>query len=532
MFDDKDRRQIENHGTTVEEVANQLARFEKGAPFLRLMGPCTKSDGIVVINKKEAGRYLEMFGPAREQGRAMKFVPASGAASRMFKFLHEAYATLGENKNPEDPAFDKFIENLNKFAFYGDLEKILAKNDFELGDLLQKKDYRTILDYLLYDKGLNLSARPKGLIPFHMEYEEKGSLEPSPQLPVRDHFLEARAYTRDTESRVRVHFTISPEHEEGFKSAQESILQSFPHLEPLIAFSFQDPATDTIAADANNQPFRNEDGSLVFRPGGHGALIKNLEKLEGDIVFIKNVDNVLPDWLKKYRIPYKGVIGGLLVDTQRQIFEYLQLLENGNISHFQCEVILNFIENRLGLKPMGLEEMEPEKAARKLFDLLNRPLRVCCMVRNEGQPGGGPFWVEEADGTLRVQIVEAAQIDKNDPEQAEILANATHFNPVDIVCGLRDYKGQPFDLDRFVDPDTYFISSKSKDGKELKALELPGLWNGAMARWNTVFVDMPLILFNPVKTVNDLLKPEHQPEPGFELNQRNYGWALDVLFWP
>ena len=507
---DADLKQIEARGMTPEQVISQLETFRKGFSYARLMRPCTVGDGIDVLQKADLARLNETFSAAALAGRVMKFVPASGAATRMFKSLiafHDRHIQMDENE-PDHASTLEFFKGIKKFAFYGNLKSAMSRDGLDIEDLISKREYGPILDYVLSPKGLDLAQIPKGLIAFH-RYPETSRTAFEEQL------VEATAYTTDRNKLARVHFTVSPEHEASIKAHLRRI---FNHYEKSgvrfeVTFSVQKPSTDTIAAQVDNRPFRGSDGRLVFRPGGHGALLENLNALRGDLVFIKNIDNVVPDRLKQETTIYKKALGGYLIELQKEIFGCLERSSARDLEDGDIEKMFALIRNRLCINPPdGLEQGSREKKIDYLVSRLNRPLRVCGMVKNEGEPGGGPFWVEHADKSTSVQIVESSQVDMESAEQRGVWESSTHFNPVDLVCGVRDYMGKPFDLTRFVDPSTGFISLKSEEGEELKALELPGLWNGSMAYWNTVFVQVPIITFNPVKTVLDLLRKEHQPE--------------------
>jgi len=409
--------------------------------------------------------------------------------------------------DPDHRALSGFLRGLEKFAFFGDLRKAMTQDGIEVETLLRKGEYKPILEYLLTSKGLSLADLPKGLIKFHAYRSHS-------RTPFEEHLVEASAHVRDRNGLARVHFTVSPEHETQVRDHIEDIRNLYEKRGSAfdVGFSTQRPSTDTLAVDMADRPFRDKDGRLLFRPGGHGALLGNLHDLGGDIVFIKNIDNVVPDRLKAETYRYKRALGGYLVEVQRQLFTYLERLSSGAAEEALLEKAFEFSRDRLSIVPLPGKGLSRRERADYLIRKLDRPLRVCGMVRNVGEPGGGPFWVDHPERGLSLQIVEASQVDMDSAEQREIWESATHFNPVDLVCGVRDYLGRPFDLMRFRDPQTGFISVKSKEGKELKALELPGLWNGAMAEWNTVFVEVPIITFNPVKTVLDLLRKEHQPE--------------------
>ncbi|MCP4669298.1 MAG: DUF4301 family protein [Deltaproteobacteria bacterium] len=400
-----------------------------------------------------------------------------------------------------------FMEGIEQFAFFDDLKSVMAKKGLDTNALLAKGRFNEIIDYLLTEKGLGYAHLPKGLIKFHTyPHSHRTSFE--------EHLVEAADYVRDENGRCRLHFTVSPEHKERFKALFESVRKGYEEdfgARFRVDFSIQEKSTDRIAVDQENKPFRLDNGALLFRPGGHGALIENLNNIRGDIIYIKNIDNVVPDRLKGQTNLWKKILGGYLIRTQQTVFSYLRALSTDAVPEKMLGQAFDFAENELCIIPAkGLQRASAEEKRDFLIARFNRPVRVCGMVKNEGEPGGGPFWAEAEDGSLSLQIIESAQIDPESKEQQSILRSSTHFNPVDIVCGVRDWQGNPFDLKRFVDRDAVFISKKSKEGRDLKALELPGLWNGAMAFWNTIFVEVPLITFNPVKTINDLLREEHQ----------------------
>ena len=399
-----------------------------------------------------------------------------------------------------------FFDGIRNFAFYDDLNVACQRTaGKDIPGLLEEGNYKAVVAALLETAGLNYGALPKGLLKFH-KYPE------GPRTPLEEHLAEGAMYAAGKSGKVNVHFTVSTEHRELFKKLVEEKTGEFAKrygVDYYITFSEQKPSTDTIAADMDNQPFR-DNGKLLFRPGGHGALIENLNDLDADIIFIKNIDNVVPDKLKADTVTYKKLIAGVLVTLQKKAFEYLELLDSGKYTHEQVMEILQFLQKQLFCKNPEVKNLEDAELVIYLKQKLNRPMRVCGMVKNVGEPGGGPFLAYNSDGTISLQILESSQIDMNDPAKKEMFEKGTHFNPVDLVCAVRDYKGHKFDLVRFVDKATGFISYKSKNGKDLKALELPGLWNGAMSDWNTVFVEVPLTTFNPVKTVNDLLREQHQ----------------------
>ena len=507
QFSQEDFAQIEKKGHKFELIRQQLAMFEKGVPFLQLNRACTVGDGIVQVPPSQHETLCALADEAQSAGRATKFVPASGAASRMFKALHAAKETLEAGKPVEDGAFRTFIDNLHRFAFYPELSERLAELGVTLSQPVEAAHHLPVLQALLDDDAMNYGNLPKGLLQFHKEGDRV-------RTSVEEHFVEASAYGVDAEGTARLHFTVSPEHFEAFQDLVDEKRDDYERdgLKLEIGYSFQKPATDTIAVDMENLPFREESGQLLFRPGGHGALIENLNDLDGDILFIKNIDNVVPDRLKDTTILYKKILAGHLMRVQRALFAHLNWLDENELNPQKRDELFDFAAVELGfIAPEAARGLDDKEAHDYLHRLLNRPLRVCGMVKNEGEPGGGPFWVTGKDGAQSVQIVESSQIDHHDAEQAGILSSSTHFNPVDLVCAVRDYRDNRFNLPDYVDDDACFISEKSKSGKSLKALELPGLWNGAMASWNTVFVEVPLITFNPVKTVNDLLRDAHQP---------------------
>ena len=502
MITPQDKELLRQKGISEEQIAEQLTCFEKGFPYLKLAAAASLEKGIAAEEQK---LYLDAWDAyTRTDKVVVKFVPASGAASRMFKNLFEF---LGADYDVPETKFEKtFFEQIEKFAFYNDLnaacEKAFEKN---IPALMAEGDYKAVVAALLEAAGLNYGALPKGLLKFH-RYED-GS-----RTPLEEHLVEGALYAANKNGKVNVHFTVSPEHRRLFENlvADKAAVYAKKYgVDYNVTFSEQKPCTDTIAADMNNQPFR-DNGKLLFRPGGHGALIENLNDLDADIIFIKNIDNVVPDKLKGDTVLYKKLIAGVLVALQQKAFAYLELLDSGRYTHEQVLEILQFLQKKLFCKNPETKNLEDAELVLYLKEKLNRPMRVCGMVKNVGEPGGGPFLVYNSDGTISLQILESSQIDMDDPEKKEMFEKGTHFNPVDLVCAVRDYKGHKFDLVNFVDKATGFISYKSKNGKDLKALELPGLWNGAMSDWNTVFVEVSLSTFNPVKTVNDLLREQHQ----------------------
>ena len=507
MLTHEDKELLAKKGISEEKIAEQLACFEKGFPFLKLSAAASvENGGIMRADEKESEQYLAAW-DAYKAGdkKIVKFVPASGAASRMFKNMFEFLGA--EYDKPTTDFEKKFFDHIHDFAFYNDLNAACLDNTGKnINALLSEHNYKAVVSNLLESAGLNYGALPKGLLKFH-RYAD------GVRTPLEEHLVEGALYAAGKSGEVNVHFTVSTEHRALFEklvAAKAAEYEAKYGTTYHISFSEQKPSTDTVAADMENKPFRDKDGKLLFRPGGHGALIENLNDLDADIVFIKNIDNVVPDRLKADTVTYKKLLAGVLVTLQKQAFEYLELLDGGHYSHEQLETIIRFVQQQLRCRRTDLKELEDADLVIYLRKKLNRPMRVCGMVKNVGEPGGGPFLAYNPDGTISLQILESSQIDMNDPEKKAMFEKGTHFNPVDLVCAVRDYKGNKFDLLKHVDKATGFISYKSKNGKDLKALELPGLWNGSMSDWNTVFVEVPLSTFNPVKTVNDLLREQHQ----------------------
>ncbi|GAB2497149.1 DUF4301 family protein [Algoriphagus taiwanensis] len=491
-------------GMDPETVAQQIDNFKNGFPFLKIHAPATPGHGIKVLGDQELKHYTETYPAQAAKKEIVKFVPASGAASRMFKDL---FSFLDGDGDLEKSAFTKkFIENIRKFAFAEDLDEALQAQGNTLQECLDAGMYRAIVAALLLHEGLDYGSLPKGLLRFHRYPSEN-------RTPAHEHLIEGVQYAVGRGKKVKIHFTVSPEHESKFKAEIAKVLPAIKAasgLEFEVSYSQQKKTTDTIAVNMDNTAFLEDDGSLLFRPAGHGALLENLNDIKADLIFIKNIDNVVPDRLKEPTKTYKMAIAGLLLEVQERIFDALRALEKG-VNHESLAMAIKVYNEDLGGQvPPSVSSENMHELAEYLKDKLNRPIRVCGMVKNTGEPGGGPFWIEEKDGSYSLQILETAQIDLNDPESKAHMMASTHFNPVDLVCGTRDYHGREFDLLKFRDMQTGFITEKSKSGRELKALELPGLWNGAMAGWNTLFVEVPLITFNPVKTVNDLLREEHQ----------------------
>ena len=505
MLTQQDLKQLAQKGISEQQIETQLGQFKTGFPFLKLEAAAAIGRGIVAPTSDEGRKYVDAWQKYKAAGkRVVKFVPASGAASRMFK---DMFAFVDADYDKPTTDFEKkYFDNIDKFAFYGELDAVCQKNNGKgIKELVKEGNFKAVAANMLKAEGLNYGQLPKGLLLFH-NYPE------GPRTPMEEHLVEAALYAASN-GEAHVHFTVSHEHMELFKHkvAQKADMYAKKYgIAYDITFSEQKPSTDTVAANPDGTPFRNADGSLLFRPGGHGALIENLNEIEADVIFVKNIDNVVPDRLKGDTVLWKQIIAGVLVTLQKKAFEYLELLDSGKYTHEQIEEIIRFVQNDLCCRKADIKELEDADLVIYLRKKLNRPMRVCGVVKNVGEPGGGPFLTYNQDGTVSLQILESSQIDKSNKEYMEMFTKGTHFNPVDLVCAVRDYKGNAFDLPKFVDPTTGFISQKSKSGKELQALELPGLWNGAMSDWSTIFVEVPLSTFNPVKTVNDLLRDQHQ----------------------
>ena len=478
MFTHDDLQQITQHGLSQAQVEQQINNFRQGFPFLPVVRAASVGDGVLALDEQALDAAVARYDEAAASLKVVKFVPASGAATRMFKELFEYV-----NDDKRTAGIDRLLENIEHFAFWPELSEHVMPDspDEEIVELIIKG-------------GLNYGSKPKGLVTFH-------SYPDGARKAVEEHLVEGALYARSGDE-VYIHFTVSAEHKDGFLGvlgASQPLFEDRFGVKYNISFSVQKPSTDTIAVNPDNTPFRTDEGKLLFRPAGHGALIENLNDIDADIIFVKNIDNVTTDERRGDTVKYKKALAGLLLELQEQTFEYLKVLEVGGAD---LEPIASFVEERLCVK------LPEDYNTALLKAVLNRPIRVCGVVRNQGEPGGGPFWVDGGDGTESLQIAESSQIA---PENMHLMQSATHFNPVDLVCGVKDSRSNKFDLTQYTDPSTGFISSKSSGGRELRAQELPGLWNGAMAKWNTVLVEVPITTFSPVKVVQDLLRPEHQP---------------------
>ena len=498
----EDLLQIAERNITEEQVNQQIAQLKRGTAYVKLVRPATIGDGIIRMSEDQVNQMTQAFNEDREYYQFTKFVPASGAASRMFKDLFTFI------ENGEETKFTEiFFAHIHCFAFANDLEQACQKlYGVGIDELKGQSRQVDIVKALLSEDGLAYGKLPKALLKFH-------HYNGFDRLALEEHLVEAARYATDTQGVARLHFTVSTEHEKPFLQAIDRVKKDYEKQYGVrydITYSFQKPSTDTVAIDADGELFREKDGKLLFRPGGHGALIENLNDLRQEIVFIKNIDNIVPESKAETTITYKKVLAGLLLRLQQQTFEYLDMLDGGDVTQDELDAMIAFAREQLMIDiPDFVERYDVYEKTDYLYDCLNRPMRVCGMVKNEGEPGGGPFWVKNNDDVVSLQIIESSQINHGKEDQEAIFKDSTHFNPVDLVCGCWNFKGEAFNLTEYVDPSTGFVSSKSKDGKELKALELPGLWNGAMADWITLFVEVPIETFNPVKTVNDLLKPMH-----------------------
>ncbi len=505
MFSSSDLNQFKKLGINENTVLRQIDSLKQGFPFLKIKASAVIGNGIKHLDEKERKNAIIAWDNYLDNGSdIVKFVPASGAASRMFKDLFEF---LNSNLSaPDNEYVKKFFNEIHNFAFFNALnEKSISLFGKSVDEQIQSGNYKDVIRVLLDEKGLNYGSLPKGLLLFH-------TYPNYIRTPFLEHIVEGALYTTNKYNEVRIHFTVLPEHLDLFKSHMMNEIAFYENLfkvHYIISFSIQKASTDTIALDANGDVVRNDDGSVLFRPAGHGALIENLNDLNSDIIFIKNIDNVVPDKFKDVTVDYKKVIAGVLVSCQEKLFNYLTILNAGKVSDAELDEMLLFAKNELSID-VDLSKCSSQEKRNFLFEKFNRPIRVCGMVKNEGEPGGGPYIVIDNDGSTSLQILESSQINKNNPDDVNIMKNSKFFNPVDIVCGVRDFNGNKFDLTKYVDEQTGFISTKSKNGVDMKVLELPGLWNGAMSNWNTIFVEVPIDTFNPVKSVNDLLREQHR----------------------
>ncbi|KGO91454.1 DUF4301 family protein [Flavobacterium subsaxonicum] len=509
--------QIYKRNITLEKIGSQVNIFKNGIDKINLERPAVISDGVFMLDKETAQQCAAYFDSKKDLYKLKKFVPASGAATRMFKFLHDFIADYNPKKETingyinrkKDNSLEVFLLGLEKFPFYKEIAAEAEKHVVypEADDENVREDARnySFIKTMISEDLFDYANKPKGILPFHCY----GNLTAT---PVYEHLRESVAYA-GSQGQTHVHFTISENHLNGFLDSINEVrarVEEESGIKISFNFTYQHKETDTLAVDMANNPFRDEKGNLLFRPGGHGALIENLNRLDADIVFVKNIDNVRHTKMDTISL-YKKALGGMLVKLQQTIFDYLERIEKRELSEEELDEIVEFASKKLSLDiSPDFDKFTLENKFLYLTECLDRPIRICGMVKNEGEPGGGPFWVKGKRGRVSLQIVESSQIDLDNKIQNHIFSQSTHFNPVDLVCGLKDYKGKKFNLTQYVDPNTGFIVYKNRMGKDVKSYELPGLWNGAMAGWITVFVEVPLKTFNPVKTVNDLLKAAHQ----------------------
>lgn len=506
MLSAEDKVQLTARGVSEEQLLSQVERFKTGFPFLKIYDSARPGEGITVLTPQQEEQAVARWDKyLADGGDVCKFVPASGAASRMFKALF-SFVDGSEDKAPEGSDVDRLLKDIHNVAFFDELDSVLRKTTGNgVEELLAEGRQKDVIRGIISADGLNYGNLPKGLLTFHRA--DNGT-----RTPVEEQLMEGAQSARQADGSVNMHLTVSPSHRDAFS---RKLQQAIPAIEERmnvrinVTMSEQKPSTDTVAVNEDNTLFR-ENGSLVFRPGGHGALIQNLNDLDATVVFIKNIDNVVPDSRRGATLQFKKVIAGYLMELHDKAVEYIRLIDSRSYSEEQLEEIAGFLRRNFCFEAPELETLKGEDLAAYLRAKLDRPMRVCGMVRNEGEPGGGPYITFNADGSRSLQILESSQIDLSKEENKTMMSKATHFNPVDLVCYLRDAEGRKYDLPAHVDAETGFISSKSLHGRSLKALELPGLWNGAMSDWNTAFVEVPIETFNPVKTVNDLLRPQHQ----------------------
>jgi len=514
-FSVKDLQIMKERNINPSIVIKQIQNYEAGFPFVVLSEPATIRKGITQLSSKKMDEMVSIFEDYAATNKIIKIVPSSGAASRMFKNLiefrnlyrgtAEDQFELVKDKGPDSVFY--FFEHIEDFAFFKNLLEALEARGHNYDTTMKEFRYERILNSLLTTKGLAYANKPKALIPFHKYHDEI-------RTSFAEHLVEGAKYARSANNTCYIQFTVSPQHLEMMKEHFLELRETYEkryNIRYEVDFSIQAPETDIIAVDLNNKPLRDENGELVFRPGGHGALLKNLDELNAPLIIIKNIDNVCHERINNDTYYYKMLLSGYLVSIQEQVHSYLKGLDHP--THPSTKVISHmwsFMEHKLNvIPPEDSASWKKEDKISFMKKKFNRPIRVCGMVENEGEPGGGPFWVKNTDGSLTLQIIESSQINLNDDEQVDILNKSTHFNPVDLICGIYDYHGNKFNLQDFVDKSTGFINSKSFEGQDIKAQELPGLWNGSMSDWITIFVEVPLLTFNPVKIVNDLLRPQH-----------------------
>ena len=500
-----DIEMLQAKGISEEKLAEELQMLANGFPFLKIEVPATPGNGIFVLNEQLEEQSANLWNEYLDKGgKVLKMVPASGAASRMFKDLFSF--VNGKKEKPDNDFMKKFFEEIEDFAFFPVLNAMCMKlYGLSIQSQIKEKRYKDIVKALIDKEGMNYGQLPKALLRFH-------KVPGTSRTAIEEHLAEGAQYAAGKDGKVHVHFTVSEDHmplvEEKFEESTGKLQHEYDVTFDLTT-SVQKPSTDTVAANLDGTPYR-ENGALFFRPGGHGALIENLNDLDADVIFIKNIDNVVPDARREDTIKYKKIIGGVLVGVKQKADNYCKVLSKGIPSDDVLAEMLEFLHKVLCITHDNTAEMDSAAKAEYIYSKLNRPMRVCGMVKNEGEPGGGPFLAYNPDGTVSPQILESTQIDPDNKEAKKMLKESTHFNPVDLVVSTKDWEGKKFNLPDYVDKATGFISLKSREGVEIKALELPGLWNGAMSDWNTILVEVPVSTFNPVKTVNDLLRPSHQ----------------------
>ncbi|MEJ4089713.1 DUF4301 family protein [Galbibacter orientalis] len=509
-----DKKQLKQKGIKETQVAEQIEIFKKGIPFVNLIAAATINHGIHKFSEKEKEKYVALFESEKDKLNLLKFVPASGAATRMFKALFQflntynpAQETINAYINREKAEIIRtFFIGIEKFPFYEEVIKRFVEKHPDFLNLPDHFQKYYVVKILLDKDEFDYGSSPKGLLPFH-------KYKTHPATAFEEHMYEAALYD-ESNGVAKLHFTISKEHNNDFDEEMDKIESRVTEKTGVsfeTSFSYQKESTDTLAVSMENEPFRLETGEILFRPGGHGALIENLNDQDADIIFIKNIDNVVVYKYKHELAQFKKILAGKLIEVQNRAYKYAKLLDETTPNEQMINEIKDFLRTELNVHVKSdVDKYKEVYQIEFLKEKLNAPIRICGMVKNEGEPGGGPFWIKDEDGNISLQIVESPQIDSKNKFQEDILKAATHFNPVDIVCSTKNYKGEKYNLLDYVNKQQAFITNKTKEGKELKALELPGLWNGGMAFWNTIFVEVPLTTFNPVKTVVDLLKPAHQ----------------------
>ncbi|MFL1010865.1 DUF4301 family protein [Flavisericum labens] len=514
MFSDNDIKRIRDKGIPVDRVNAQVSRIKNGMTYSNLLSAATIGKGIERYSNSDIEEFIKGFEQKRDNLNLIKFVPASGAATRMFKFLFKFLKNFNPEKDTiegyiegrSDDLIETFITKLKDFPFYEEVISKLKETKPDYDSLIDSKKYYEFVKTMLDENGLNYSFLPKGLLLYH-KYEDVAITA------FQEHLFESTLYASSS-GQANLHFTVSEKHHVYFTKEFNRIKEELERRTNTIfnvSFSYQKEATETIALTTKDEVCRNEDGSILFRPGGHGALLENLNDLDSDFIFIKNIDNIVVSQRNIEVSKYKKLLAGVLLEAQETVFAYLNKLDEGHLEDADLKIMLLFLKFRLNEPvPAEVEGFANHEKVEFLKEKFNRPMRVCGMVKNEGEPGGGPFWVKDKDGKISLQIVEFAQINFSKKGQQELVYKATHFNPTDLVCAVKNYKGEKFDLKKFVDPEAAFVTMKTQNGIDIQALELPGLWNGSMAHWNSIFVEVPVETFNPVKTVNDLLKPAHQ----------------------